>query len=61
MSLVARNGALAEANIMGSKKPMPKPGHKLIFRKSMTTKKGKVIYAWQYGKKAFVFEVPVGK
>lgn len=44
---------------MGKKLPAPPPGYKYIFRTWMKTKSGKVIYAWQYGKKAFVLLVPV--
>jgi hypothetical protein len=34
-----------------------RPGKRLIFVNRITTKTGKVLYAWQYGKKAFAIWV----
>lgn len=38
-------------------RPCPGPGYRLVFSKSIRTRSGKVIYAWQYGLAAFAFWV----
>ena len=41
-----------------TKRIVPRPGYKIIFVASITTKAGKVLYARNYGKRAFPIEVP---
>jgi hypothetical protein len=44
---------------MASKKRIvPRPGYKIVFVAYVTTKDGKVLYARNYGKRAFPIEVP---
>jgi hypothetical protein len=41
-----------------TKRIVPRPGYKIVFVSSIRTKDGKVLYARNYGKRAFPIEVP---
>ena len=42
-----------------SKKMVPRPGYKIVFVAYITLKDGRIIWARNYGKRAFPMEVPV--
>lgn len=41
-----------------TKRIVPRPGYKIVFVAWITTKDGKILYARNYGKRAFPIEVP---
>lgn len=41
-----------------TKRIVPRPGYKIVFVSHITTKDGKILYARNYGKRAFPIEVP---